>query len=204
MRIAPLVAICLLVGASVNAQTVESEEAAREIGIVTSDSEVATVTYKAGTSRIEVAAGRDVNVQDLIGSAKIRPNDDPQTIVDKVDAVRKRYYPEAEISLIASVPRSPGTATSAVRLYKYYVLWNRRGSFYAYWNVMGAAVTFLGRVSGAWNYYECIGCSTWRFYTTVRSGGSLTRANYGAYTRRGFNYVPAAGSKADIIMYFFD
>ena len=132
MRIAPLVAICLLVGASVNAQTVESEEAAREIGIVTSDSEVATVTYKAGTSRIEVAAGRDVNVQDLIGSAKIRPNDDPQTIVDKVDAVRKRYYPEAEISLIASVPRSPGTATSAVRLYKYYVLWNRRGSFYAY------------------------------------------------------------------------
>jgi hypothetical protein len=198
-----VVSVCLLAFGTANAQTVESQ-AVEESAIVTSDSHVATVTYKAGTSRIEVAAGRDVNVQDLMTSAKIRPNDDPQTIVDKVDAVRKRYYPEAEISLIASVPRSPGTATSAVRLYKYYVLWNRRGSFYAYWNVMGAAVTFLGRVSGAWNYYECIGCSTWRFYTTVRSGGSLTRANYGAYTRRGFNYVPAAGSKADIIMYFFD
>ncbi len=73
-----------------------------------------------------------------------------------------------------------------------------------YWNSMGAAVTFLGRVSGTWNYYECVGCANWKFYTTVRSGGSLTRFNYGAYTRRGFNYVPAGGSKADIIMYFFD
>jgi hypothetical protein len=181
---------------------VESEAVA-ESAIITSDSHVATVTYMAGTSRMEVAAGRDVNVQDLMTSAKIRPNDDPQTIVDKVDAVRKKFYPDAEISLIASVPRLP-KATSEVRLYKYYVLWNRRGSFYAYWNSMGAAVTFLGRVSGAWNYYECVGCSTWRFYSTIRTGGSLTRFNYGAYTRRGFNYVPAAGSKADVIMYFFD
>lgn len=201
MRIAAILTVCLLSYGTASAQEI-LDQSVQQDSFITSDSEVAKVTYKAGSSRIEVSAPRNVDVQSLLVAAEIRPNDDPQSIVDKVDVVRKRLYPNAEIALTASVPRSTPVA-GGVLLYRYYILWNRRSGFWAYWNSMGAGVTFLGRVTGAWNYYECVGCSVWRFFSTVRSGGSLTRVNYGGYTRRGFNYVPGAGAKADIIMYFF-
>ncbi len=97
MRIAALVAVCLLVAGTANSQTV-STEAVEQDAIITSDSNTAKLTYKAGTSRIEVGAQRSVDIEALLVSARIRPNDDPQTIVEKVDAVRKRLYLDAEIA----------------------------------------------------------------------------------------------------------
>ena len=159
-------------------------------------------TYRAGTTTLELYAEPGVDTAALVKAAKIRSNDSPEVIADRVDAVRKRLYPDREMALSASVPRSP--AVAPVGLYRYYIYWNRRSGFYAWWNSMAAAVTFLGRVTGTWYAYDCNGCSSWKYRYTVNSGGSYTRALYGGYYRRGFYYKPRySGSKADIIMYFF-
>lgn len=199
-----VVAVCLCCAGTTNAQTLGFERV-ESIGaeIMTSETNIPKLTFRAGTSTVEVQAGRGVDVRALMIAAKIRPNDDPQTIVDKVNAVRQRLYPDKEISLTASVPKTL-TVERGVSLWKYYIYWNRRSGFQAYWTLMSAAVTFLGRVSGTWDYWECNRCSSWRYMKRIRSGGSWTRALYGGSYVRGFRYQPrTSGARADIIMYFF-
>ena len=201
MRIAALaVLVCLIGTGSAAAQTITALQADT---MVTSDDRLAKLTYRAGSSTIEVQAERGVDVSALLVAAKIRPTDAPEVIAEKVDRVRERLYPDKEIALSASVPKT-AKASQGVSLYRYYVYWNRSSGFYAYFNYMGAAVTFLGRVTGTWDYWECNACSSWRYTKRIGSGGGWTRVFYGGSYTRGFQYRPLVyGSRADIIMYFF-
>lgn len=200
MRIAAIaVSVCLLGAGIADAQSIEASESE---AIVTSDAKLPSVTYRAGTSTIEIRAERGVNVHELLVAAKIRPNEDPQTIVEKVNAVRQRLYADREISIVASVPRQKGV-TSGIRLWRYYLYWNRSGRIYFWWNPMLAGVTFMDDVRGTWNYYELFG-SSWKYKYQILTGGALTRALTG-YTAMGFDYQPQTfGARADIVMYFFD
>jgi hypothetical protein len=200
VRIAALAAlVCLLGAGSASAQSIDVSESD---GIRTSDAKLPSVTYRAGTSTIEIRAERGVDVHELLVGAKIRPNEDPQTIVDKVNVVRQRLYADREISIVASAPRQ-SRATDGARLWKYYVYWNRSGRIYFWWSRMLAAVTFMDDVRGTWNYYELFG-STWKYKYQILTGGSLTRALTG-YTNMGFDYQPRTyGARADIVMVFFD
>lgn len=200
MRILALVAsVCLFGAGTTHAQVSEplkSEE------IMTSETSLPSLTYRAGTSTIEMRAERGVNIHELLVAAKIRPNEDPQTIVDKVNAVRERMYPDREISIMASVPRT-SRASAGIRLWRYYLYWNRRSRIYFWWSPMQAAVTFMDDVLGTWHYYELFG-SSWRYKYQIGMGGALTRALTG-YTAMGFDYRPRTSSaRADIVMYFFN
>jgi hypothetical protein len=205
VRIATLViSLCLLGVGNINAQTFEFKNPSPG-AIVMSDDALPKMTFRAGASTIDVRAERGVSVQDLMVAAKIRPTDDPQTIVDKVSTVRARLYPDREISLMVSVPRNSELVTSGVGLWRYYLLWNRTSRANAYWYPMLAAATFISDVRGTWRYYECNGCSKYRYAAQIGNGGSYTRALAGGYVYRGFDYQPATyGARADIVMYFFN
>ena len=201
MRIPIIAAISVCLLGVVNAQGPTSE-APLAGEIVTSDAKLSSMTYRAGTSKIELRAERGVNIQELLVAAKIRPNEDPQAIVEKVNVVRQRLYPEREISIVATAPRQRGT-TSGIRLWKYYLYWNRSSRIYFWWNPMMAAVTFMDDVRGTWRYYELLG-SSWRYKYQILTGGALTRALTG-YTAMGFDYQPKTyGARADIVAYFFN
>lgn len=202
MRITTLAAmfVCLVGVAPARAQLFERSQSET---IITSDAALPSVTYRAGTSTIEMRAERGVNIEDLLIAAKIRPTDDGQSIVDKVNKVRERLYPDREISIVVSVPRQSG-ARAGIRVWRYYLSWNRRSRLYYWWTTMQAAVTFMDDVLGTWNYYECFGCRSWAYRYRIGTGGALTRALTG-YTTMGFDYRPqTAGARADIVMWFFN
>jgi hypothetical protein len=164
---------------------------------------VETATYRAGVNRIEIQAERGVDINALMVAAKVRPADDPDVVVSKINAARQRLYPKQEIALSTSIPKDSVTTTGIV-LFRRYIYWNRSSSATVYWTSTGAAVAFVSDVTGAWNYYECNGCSKFVYRSTVRTGGALTNSLQGGYYTRGFSLVRATSfARADIILYFF-
>jgi hypothetical protein len=202
VRIASLViSLCLFGVGTATAQSFEFQAPA----MVTADGGLPSMTFRAGTSTIEVGAQRDVNVQDLLVAAKIRPNDDPQTIIDKVNAVRTRLYPDREIALTLTLPKKSQTLSPAVYVWRYYYLWNRSSRAFAWASPIVAAAAFMSEVRGTWRYYDCNGCSRYAYRAQIGTGGGYTRALTGGYVYRGFDFQPRTyGARADIVMYFFN
>jgi hypothetical protein len=201
VRIAPFVAVCLLVAGTARAQ--ESIEASnpQAQGLQLYDHSLAKESFRAGTTSLNVYAGSRVDVAELMKSARVSRNDTPETIHDKVDAVRRRLYPTDPLILEVSPAASRGASTGST-LVKGYYGWNYAGGWWAIW-ASTTAVLFVDDIRGAYNVYDCYPCGGWKFRGTYRTGGVATRYNYGAYVYRGFSIARGAGSQTDFVMYFF-
>ena len=104
------------------------------------------------------------------------------------------------LAITAPAPKE-GTTTGAY-LVKGYYGWNYAGSWWAIW-ASTTAVLFVDDIRGAYNVYECYPCGGWRLRGTYRTGGAVTRYNFGGNVYRGFSLARGSGSQLDFVMYFF-
>jgi hypothetical protein len=179
-----------------------------EIG--SSNRELARSEFQTRKASLEIYAADRVDTARLLENIGLSDSSTPQEISDRVNAVRKRFYPDEEIILSitpwASRSVSPENKVGLVRAIYW---WNNNNCSTCNWYAQYTSTTatmFIDDVrSGAYRLFDRTGSGNWVFRYRVRTGESATRYSYGPLTLRGFKGdADGVASKADIVMYFFN
>ncbi len=157
----------------------------------------------------DLHAQADVNVFDLINNIQLTQGETAESIYAKIDAQRRKLYPDKEIILTITIPKPANAGTTiATSLVKAVYWWNNANpaNNYWYWQATSTVATmFISDVKyGKYKVYDRVGSGSWIYRALVGAGGTATRYSYGPLLLRGFKGTASGvASMADIVMYFF-
>src|SRR5262245_31162453 len=198
------VALSLLIAVPVQAGESHNSEIGFSAHLVKSQ-------LSAGRVGIEIFADPRVDVASLVADLDLSKPAAAQSISDRVNEKRTLLYPDEEIILSVTPPRSSRAAAAQEKagLVKAIYWWNNTNCSTCYWFAQytsTVATLFIDDVQyGAYQISDKVGTGNWIFRYLTGTGGASTRYNVGSKVNRGFRGdANGVSSKADIVIYFFN
>ena len=156
------------------------------------------------TCSVEIYAEGWVDTKALM--AGIEAGDDEETINQKFNANREKFYPEQEVVCIITNAANEFAASAYLSLYKSIYWWNNTNAYNHYWywvasvNVATVSVNVL---NGGYYVYQYVDTG-WKYKDFITSGHTWCGYVTGNVTSKGFAGIGGYSSnKAHVVMYFF-
>ncbi len=161
-------------------------------------------TFISGDITYAIYAPADVNVFLLVKDVNLAGGETPESINNKIDALRVKLYPDKEFILDITAPRS--TVMVGASRYKVTSFFNKvmapGQSFSAqYWG-WDVAVIAQTIYYGTCNWYKRLN-SPWVLWGTVTGNRLHSGGLYGPEGVRGFKVTALTNIKADYVLWWF-
>jgi hypothetical protein len=200
------VSLVLVLFVSLAAVAAAGDVMERDLCIMGRD--LAKRSYIAPNLSLDLYARGIINVGRLIEGVNLTNGESAESIYVKVDAQRRRLYPNEEIILSITIPEPMMiSATAGVSLVRAIYWWNNTNDINHYWLAQYTSTVATLAVNdvkyGNYKIYEMRGTNKWIYRYRMGAGYSYGAYNYGSYALRGFKGVAMKASVADVIMFFF-
>ena len=161
-------------------------------------------SFVSGDIIYSLYAPANVNVFRLVKDVGLAGGETANTIRSKINDLRMKLCPDAEIILNISGPSSAvQVGPTLVKLIQW---WNKATASGQSWSATATStlvVLFVDNVkSGQYKIYAKYGAS-WGFIHTVTTGDHHTEYYSSALSSMGYKGVATGASKADIVIWFF-
>ena len=176
-------------------------------GLFIKGRDLAKRTFTAPNLSIDLYAREIINVDSLIEGVNLANGESAESIYAKVDARRRRLYPDEEIILSITIPEPMMISAASNSLVKAIYWWNNVNPVNNYWWAQYystvATVCINDIQYGNYKFYQMAANGSWVYKRRMGAGYSLGGYSCGSYMLRGFKGVATVASKADIVIFFF-
>ncbi len=180
--------------------------AIQDDGLVLQTNGLLKNSFISGDITYSLYAPAGVNVFRLIKDVSLAVGETAQSIENKINDMRLKLYPDAEIILDVTAPKPP---VGGIWLVKSLRFWNKitaKGQSWSYTYDASVAVFMTFVKSGKYNWYNSVNSVPWVYwcqfyYDNVLHCGGL--CGNGFVVPRGLKVITVTAGKADYILWWF-